>query len=90
LILLRATWQEGSLLSEIGHLNNAAAALLRARQGFTEQGLAYETALVSLDLVEVYSKLGKAEEIRQVVAETTTIFRAMCLSREVLASLLHV
>jgi tetratricopeptide (TPR) repeat protein len=89
LILLRATWQEGQLLREIGHLRSAKAALLHARQGFTEQGLAYETALVSLDLADVYDKLGMPGELRQTIAEAMPIFRSMRLDREVLASLLR-
>jgi tetratricopeptide (TPR) repeat protein len=89
LILLRATWQEGQLLREIGHLRNARAALLHARQGFTEQGLAYETAMVSLDLADVYDKLGMTDELRQTIAEAMPIFRSMRLDREVLASLLR-
>jgi tetratricopeptide (TPR) repeat protein len=89
LILLRATWQEGMLLREVGHLHNAEAALLRAREGFMEQGLAYESALVCLDLADVYSRLGEAFKLQQVIAEATPIFRAMRLGPEMLASLLR-
>jgi len=89
LILLRADWQEGLLLREIGHLRSAESALLRASQGFTEQGLAYETAMVCLDLADVYSKMGKTDELRRTIAEAMPIFRSMRLGREVLASLLH-
>lgn len=89
LILLRATWQEGKLLREIGHFHNAEAALLRARQGFMEAGLAYEAAMVSLDLAEVYRKAGLTDKLRRTIAEALPIFKALRVSREIFASLLR-
>jgi pentatricopeptide repeat protein len=89
MILLRATWQEGQLLREIGHLRNSEAALLRARKGFEEQGLAYETAVVCLDLGEVYWKLGQLDQLRQTLAQAVPIFRSLRVEREVLAALLR-
>jgi len=87
LILLRATWQEGQLLVEIGHLHNAEVALLRAQRGFMELGLAYETALVSLDLAKVYSNLGLSTKLRRTIEEALPTFRSLRMDQEVLASL---
>jgi len=77
LILLRASWQEGLILRDVGHLHNAEKALRRARTGFLERELTYEGALVSLDLAELYWKAGELGKIEEIVKETEITFQAL-------------
>lgn len=89
LLVLRAAWQQGQLLRDMGHLRAAESALLRARKGFMERDLAYEVAVVSLDLSAVYVKLGSVAELKQTLVEILPIFRALGVDREALGSVLQ-
>jgi tetratricopeptide (TPR) repeat protein len=89
LIALRAAWQQGQLLRDLGSLHAAEAALLLALEGFAERGLFYEAAVVSLDLAGVYVRLGARQELERTISNSVPIFRALGVDREALAALLQ-
>lgn len=89
IIRLRAAWQEALLLRDLGHLKAAESSLLELRQGFVDHELLYEAALVSLDLASIYVKLQAETELKQTVAETVPIFKALGVGRELIASFLQ-
>jgi tetratricopeptide (TPR) repeat protein len=87
LILLRAHWQEGQLLRDMGHPQQAESRLLEAQKGFLDRGLVYEAAILSLDLAALYLTTGSNEDVRQTAAAAVPIFRALGVDRDALASL---
>lgn len=89
LIAVRAGWQEGQILRDLGHLRAAETSLLQARQGFLDRALFYETAVVSLDLSAVYLRLGETEKLREAVLGMVPIFTSLGVDREALAALLQ-
>jgi len=74
-ILSRAAWQEGRLLRSQGCLEAAAAALIRAREGFTELKLPLEIAILSQDLVGIYAELEQRQELDQTIVDTRSLLR---------------
>ncbi|HEX5760693.1 MAG TPA: tetratricopeptide repeat protein [Thermoanaerobaculia bacterium] len=89
LVMLRLLWQEARILCELGLLEEAEAQFARAREGFIEHDLAYEAAVVSLDLTAVYVKLGLTVEVRRTVADILPVFSSLRVGRELLASLIQ-
>ncbi len=89
LVVLRVIWQEAKILYELGMLEEAEALFSRARDGFVERDLAYEAAVVSLDLAAIYLRLGLIAEVRRTVADVLPFFSSIGVRREVLASLIQ-
>lgn len=84
---LRFEWLVGRLQRDRGELDRAAEALERVRQSYLEEDLPYEVALVALDLAAVYVRLRKREKLRELAAETVSIFRALGIAQESIMAL---
>lgn len=85
--LRRRAWVEGKILHGLGQLEAAERCLTWAQQGFVRQEIAYDAALVSLDLAAIYAERGDAGELERLAAEMVPIFRARDVHREALAAL---
>lgn len=83
----RRAWVEGRILHGLGQLDAAEERLAWAQRGFVEQEIAYDAALVSLDLAAVYAAQGRGADLQRLAGEMVPIFRARDIHREALAAL---
>jgi hypothetical protein len=84
---VRLRWVEARIAVGLGDSDSARAAFSDARQGFLDQGIAYDAALVSLELAVFLLQQGRTEEVRELAREMTPIFQSQEIHREALAAL---
>ncbi len=85
--LTRVAWLEGKAAAGLGHFAEAVEAFERVRRVFRQRELAYDYALVSLELALLLLEPGRTVEVRTLAEEMLWIFRAQGVAREALAAL---
>lgn len=88
LSLLRVAWVEGKIARGLGQLEEAEFHLLTARHGFQKEGIAYDAALVSLELAELYLEQRRTGEVKELAEEMVQEFLRQDVSREATAALM--
>jgi tetratricopeptide (TPR) repeat protein len=83
--LSRLRWLEGKIA---GATPEGEAALLAARDGLAQEGLAYEAALAAMDLAVLYSAAGRGADMRRQAEKMLPLFRSEAMYRETLVALL--
>lgn len=78
---------EGRIAAGLGDLVTAEATFQQIRQDLEESGRGYLAALASLDLASVWLRQGRPAEVRGLVADVVTTFRALGVEREALSAL---
>jgi hypothetical protein len=85
--LVRVVWLRGKIAAGLGCDGEARAAFEQVRRDFTARGMAYDCALVSLELAALLLEQGHAREVRVLAGEMLWIFQAQRVHREALAAL---
>lgn len=85
---LKVLWLEGRIAAGLGDDLRAEGAFQQVRTGFVEVEMPYDAALVSLDLAAIWLRQGRTAEIRRLLDETLTFFRARNIRREAIGALL--
>lgn len=88
LSLMRVRWAEGRIAAGLGHTEKAIAIFQELRREFAERGIAYDTALVSIELTALYAREGYTAEVKKMSLEMAKIFRAQDVPREAIAAML--
>jgi tetratricopeptide (TPR) repeat protein len=86
--LIRLRWLEGKIAIALGQLGVAEKLLKGVRQELIERELGFDTALLSLDLADLYARQSRGAEMRRLAEEMIPIFRSRDVHREALAALL--
>jgi len=71
---VRLQWLEGRIAAGLGRAEEAIAALARVRGAFAARGIAYDMALVSLELAELYAAQGRMDVVRTLARQMASVF----------------
>jgi tetratricopeptide (TPR) repeat protein len=84
----RLRWAEGRVAAGLGRTEEAIQIFQDLRQGFAARGIAYDAALVTLELTALYARKGALAEVKELSLEMARIFHLQDVPREALAALL--
>lgn len=84
---LRYTWLQGRIAAATGHPHTAEHHFLTVRDAFADLGIAFDVALVSLDLALLYHQEGRLEDLKHAAIEAVHLFQQYGVHREALAAL---
>jgi tetratricopeptide (TPR) repeat protein len=84
---LRLRWTEGNIALGLGRIDEADSAFREVQAAFLERGMAYDAALVSLDLSLVYLRQRKLADLKKLSGELVLLFESRDVHREALGAL---
>jgi transcriptional regulator with XRE-family HTH domain len=84
---IRFMWTEGRVIAGLGKIEEGIALLARVRGEFAARNMAYDVALVSLEIAIFYAGQGRTDQVKTLARHMTPIFQAHAIHREALAAL---
>jgi transcriptional regulator with XRE-family HTH domain len=85
--ILRTRWVEWKLAAGLGRRDEAIAGLETVRDDFTRLEIAYDAALVTLELAVLYLEGGRASEVKELAVELAWVFKDQGVHSHALAAL---
>ena len=84
---IRLRWLEGRIAAALGYREKAMVALSGVREDLATRRIAYDAALVSLELAALFLEVNRTGEVRSLARQILWIFQVQGVHREVLAAL---
>jgi tetratricopeptide (TPR) repeat protein len=85
--LVRVKWLEGRLGAALGRRKEAKALFEEVKEEFTTRNIAYDAALVSLELAVLWLEEGRTGEVKELAEQMLWIFESQKVHKEALAAL---
>lgn len=85
---VRLRWMQGTIAAGLGRPDEAEEIFLELIEAFTEDRVAYDVALVSLELSALYARQGRTADVKRLASEMLPIFQSCEVHREALAALI--
>jgi tetratricopeptide (TPR) repeat protein len=85
----RRRWVKGKIARGLGQADQAESLFLAARDGFIDEGIPYDTALVSLEIATLYAEQGRTADLKRLAGQMVPIFSSLSIHREALAALAY-
>ncbi|HKV07461.1 MAG TPA: helix-turn-helix domain-containing protein [Thermoanaerobaculia bacterium] len=85
--LVRVLWLEARVLAGLERRGEAITSLEQVRGEFTTRAIAYDTALVCLELAVLHLEESRTREVKEMATQMLWIFRSQGVHREALAAL---
>ncbi|HSK79789.1 MAG TPA: helix-turn-helix transcriptional regulator [Thermoanaerobaculia bacterium] len=85
--LTRLLWLEGRAVAGLGKRDDALTIFCQVQSEFTARQIAYDAALVSLELAVLYLEARRTREVKDLAHKMLWIFRSQGVHREALAAL---
>jgi len=86
--LLRLRWAEARIAAGLGQQDAAIDLFQEVRQEFAARGIAYDAALVTLQLTALYAQKENFADVQRLSLQIAGIFQSQDVPREALAALL--
>jgi transcriptional regulator with XRE-family HTH domain len=79
---LRVVWLEARVAAGLGSVAEAVARFDRVRADFSRQRIAYDAAIVTLEVAELYAALGRTSDVKLLARRSAPTFRQQGVHRE--------